>query len=113
MIDKYEDMVKNIAKKSTIHKKYVAILIYQKKVISIGYNYFKGKEYFIKDDYDYKLNKHTVHAEVACINNLKNKNILSKSSMIIFKIKNNEVEKTFCCENCYKVIKKYNIRRII
>lgn len=113
MIKKYEDIVKNMAKKSNVHKKYVAMLIYQKKVISVGYNDFKGKEYFIKENLDYKLNKYTVHAEVACINNLKNKNILSKSSIIIFKIKNNKVEKTYCCEKCFKIIKKYNIRRII
>ncbi len=101
------------AKKSSINKKYIAFLIYRGKIVSYGFNDFKGKEHFIRYEDEYKPNKHTIHAEVACINNIKDKSILSKCSILIYKIIDDEIVKTSCCINCYKVIKKYKIRRII
>lgn len=107
------DDIYKTAKKSNINKKYIAFLIYRGKIVSHGFNDFKGKEYFIRYNDEYKPNKYTIHAEVACINNIKDKSILSKCSIIIYKIIDDEIVKTSCCINCYKVIKKYKIRRII
>jgi|Laugresu1bdmlbsd_1035121.scaffolds.fasta_scaffold01599_4 hypothetical protein len=108
-----DENIYRTAKKSSIHKKYIAFLIYRGKIVSYGLNDFKGKEHFIRHEDEYKPNKHTIHAEVACINNIKDKSILSKCSILIYKIIDDEIIKTSCCINCYKIIKKYKIRRII
>lgn len=108
-----DNFIHEKANKSSIHKKYIAFLIYRGKIVSYGFNDFKGKKYTINHCEEYIPNKYTIHAEVACINNIKDKSILSKCSIVIYRIINDEIVKVSCCDNCYKIIKKYKIRRII
>jgi cytidine deaminase len=99
------------AKKSTVHSKFVAIIMYRNKVISTGFNYVKdisSKNSFEK----YEPNKHSVHAERDAIMKVKNKAILNKCRIIIYKLTHSGVPKE-CgpCEMCFKLLNKYCLKQ--
>lgn len=58
--------------------------------------------------------KYSVHAEQACINNVKNKNILKECTLVLLKLNRNGYL-TDCepCEMCAHIIKKYKIKKVI
>ncbi len=101
----------SIAKKSPVHSKFVAIIIFRNKVISTGFNYVKdisSKNALEK----YEPNKHSVHAERDAIMKVKNKTILNKCRIIIYKMTHSGVIKE-CgpCEMCFKLLNKYSLKQ--
>ncbi len=105
------DFLSIAAKKSSVHSKFVAVIMYRNKVISIGFNYVKdisSKNHFNK----YEPNKHSVHAERDAIMKVKNKAILNKCRIIIYKLTNSGVPKE-CgpCEMCFKLLNKYCLKQ--
>ena len=60
----------------------------------------------------YEKNTHSVHAEVNCIRKCRDKKILKKSTLIIIKIKHNNI--TYCepCEICWKYIRKHGVKTV-
>lgn len=104
------DKIINVSKKCEMKHKYIAVLIYKNKIISIGYN--KLKPVKSKKD-NYILNKYSIHAELNCINNCKNKKIIKDSKMILFRISKGQFIKCECCNICKKIIEKYNIKKVV
>jgi deoxycytidylate deaminase len=96
----------DIAILSNLSHKHGALLIHKNKIISIGYNYFEPY-----------LNKSlSIHAEVACILNIKKsaRNILNECEMYVIRL---SPIKGVCkyskpCDNCMNFINKYNIRKV-
>lgn len=107
------DQYMSIAKKSPVHSKFAAIIIHRNKVIATGYNYVTDIS-SKNSDCCYEPNKHSVHAEKHAIMNVKNKSILNKCTIIIFKITYSGVVKE-CrpCPMCQKLLNKYNLKQKI
>lgn len=99
------------AKKSTVHSKFVAIIMFRNKVISTGFN--SVKDISSKNCYEkYEPNKHSIHAERDAIMKVKNKAILNKCRIIIYKLTHSGVVKE-CgpCEMCFKLLNKYCLKQ--
>ena len=60
----------------------------------------------------YEAYKYSIHAEKNAIISVKNKNILSKSKIIIVKIINDKISYTNPCKMCSKLLNKYKLSRI-
>jgi deoxycytidylate deaminase len=64
----------------------------------------------------YVPHKYTIHAEKMCIMNCKNKKIISKCIMVLFRIIkiNNKYEFIDCqsCHMCQKLVKKMGIKKV-
>lgn len=97
------------ALKSTMNKKYGAILVDKNKVIGVGFNY-SNRISTINKTYIYEPNKYTIHAERSCILNSNVKVFKHFSYMIIVKIVNNKPVIVSSCPMCTKLLAKYNIR---
>jgi len=95
-----------IANKSSIKRKYCAIILNRNNIISYGYN--RSKIHTINND-DYISNKYCIHAEVDAIRKCTH---LKNCKMIIIKIINNEIQNAQPCNSCYKLLCKYNIQII-
>lgn len=102
-----------VAEKSPVHSKFAAIITHRNKVISYGYNYVTDIS-SKNADCCYEPNKHSVHAERHAIMNTKNKALLRKCNIIIFKITYSGVVKE-CrpCEMCQKLLDKYHLKQKI
>ncbi len=99
------------AKKSAVHSKFVAIIMYRNKVISTGFN--SVKDISSKNSFEkYEPNKHSIHAERDAIMKVKNKSILNKCRIIIYKLTHSGVAKE-CgpCEMCLKLLNKYYLKQ--
>lgn len=110
------------AYKSNMNKNYGAVLVYDNKIIGIGHNHSID---YITRSYNYigKERKimQNIHAEQdAIINAIKNgyKKLISKSEIYISRVLNNEdtveeviFQKAIPCENCKKIIEKYQIKK--
>lgn len=97
------------ANKSPMKNKYGALLIYRNKIISRGYNKFKGKP-TNNCLCIYESNKYSSHAEQNCISNCKNKKLIKKSDMILLRISYSEDARP--CNMCQHIINKYNINNL-
>lgn len=103
----YLEYAAEIALNSNMFQKHGAIIICQKKIIGTGYNtYSNNKSNFSK------------HAEVNCINNViktYGESILSKCELYVVRIgppcTNNIFKYSKPCNNCQKVINKFNIKK--
>lgn len=104
-----DDTLIKTALKSYQHRKYAALIIHRKKVISTGFNYLtkhsNGKR-------EYKPNKYSVHAERNAIMSVKNKHILPKCKILIIKIKQNEISPATPCSVCQELLDKYKLKAI-
>lgn len=96
------------AKNSNLNHKHGCIIIYDKEIISTGYN--KKNNSFTN---------YSIHAEVDAINNLnkkyKNKKIMNNSSLYVVRIRNglNDCLKmSKPCLNCAKKIMKLGIKNV-
>lgn len=116
------------AKKSPMKNKYGALLIFRNKIISRGYNKFKGKEYIshnidniinqknncfimlINSNTFYEPNKYSIHAEQNCISNCKNKNLIKNCDMLLLRI--SETNDVRPCNMCQHIIDKYNLKKL-
>ena len=98
------------ALKSTMNKKYGAVLVYKKKVIGVGFN-FSNRISNVNKIYIYEPNKYTVHAERACILNSNIRVFKNFTYMIIVKIVNNKPVIVGSCNMCYKLLDKYKLNR--
>lgn len=100
----YLEMAAKIALNSNMSHKHGAIIVYKKKIISTGYNYFSS----------HLCHDYSIHAEVAAIMNIKSKkDILSECEMYVVRIAriDNVLKYSKPCDNCKKVINKFNIKK--
>jgi deoxycytidylate deaminase len=115
------------AKKSPMKNQYGALLIYRNKIISRGYNKFKGilsKNKSCNNYHDYQLdinniigckilyksNKYSSHAEQNCIANCKDKYLISKCDMLLLRISHSDDVRP--CDMCQHIINKYNVKKL-
>jgi cytidine deaminase len=95
--------------------KYGALLIYRNKIISRGYNKFKGvlgkiHNILLGCSILYESNKYSSHAEQNCIANCRDKYLISKCDMILLRISDsNDVRP---CNLCQHLINKYNVKKL-
>ncbi len=92
--------------KSDLINKYIAIIYYRNKIISIGYNYLNKCKFI---DNEYCTYKYSIHAELNAISQIKNKNILNNCYIIIMKYNNNNYNNAIPCDKCKKLISKYKL----
>jgi deoxycytidylate deaminase len=100
------------ALKSNMQHRHACIIIFRKKIISVGYNYYKLWNGKIYSDFNksYESNKYSIHAEQDAIQKIKNKNILKYCKIYIIRItKNNIIEQGIPCENCNNLLNKYKL----
>ena len=109
-MDTFDDYI-SIAEKSPVHSKFAAVILHRNKVVATGYNYVTDIS-SKNSGCCYEPNKHSVHAERHAIMNVKNKTILRKCSIIIFKITYSGVIKE-CqpCQMCQKLLDKYQLKQ--
>ena len=90
--------------KSNIKHQCCAIIIHRNKILSIGINRF---------NYSYNK-KYTIHAEENAISKIKNKTILKNCKMyLIKKTISNKIIDCNPCLNCFKILNKYKLNKII
>ena len=100
------------ARKSPMKNQYGALLICRNKIISRGYNKFKGIIYqnIINSKMIYESNKYSSHAEQNCIANCKDKYLISNCNMLLLRISDsNDVRP---CNICQHIINKYNVKKL-
>jgi deoxycytidylate deaminase len=110
-----EELLIKTANKSTMNTKYVCIITYRDKIISLGYNYFKNKVKENLSNNIYECNKYSIHAEKNAIMQIKNKDILKYCKIYIIKIKKDNINKYLIeqgipCPMCYNLLNKYKIK---
>ena len=122
--NKYFKLAKNASEFSDCNIKVGAILVYKKKVISVGWNTNKSnpiqKHYNVyrnSDNRKFDVDKHIngVHAEMMCIMNAKKcfKGDFSKCSIFVYsKTKNNKTRLARPCAACMKALEDNNIYNI-
>jgi deoxycytidylate deaminase len=103
----------NTALKSTMNHKHGCIIMYRNKIISTGYNYFKGR---LSNNYsdDYIPNKYSIHAEKDAILKIKDKSVLKNCKIYVIRLKNPRsksiiTENGVMCDMCNHLIKKYGL----
>lgn len=101
------DIAHKYALKSDLKTRYAAILVYRKKIISVGYNHYYGLVRYYMGEYN--RFKFSMHAEVDCIMNCKKKDLLPKSTIYIYCVNKDNVAP---CEICMKFIERYKIKKI-
>jgi len=113
-----ETLIKT-ALKSNMKHKHGCVILYKKKIISKGFNYYKISN-LLYNNYtvqQYENNKYSVHAEQNAINKIRNKLLLCKCTIYIIRLKNlneitidnNNIELGIPCEACNNLINKYKI----
>lgn len=108
LLETHIEAAKNEAKKSTMNQQHGCVIIKDGKIISRGHN-------FITDE---MCHLHSVHSEVAAINNLmkwqKTKKYLEEAIMIVVRItgKKQQFNLSSPCDSCTKYIKKHGIGTI-
>lgn len=102
----YFKKAEEIARLSNMNHKHGCCIVYKNKIISIANNYHPS----------YLNNSYSIHAEVACILNLKKnrRNILKECELYIIRL--SPIENVFKyskpCKNCTDFINQYNIKKI-
>lgn len=103
---KFLDIAGKIALNSSMLHKHGALIVHKNKIVSYGFNY----------RCDTLSKNYSIHAEICAINNMKNKSIFNECDMYVVRIAsdtyNNILKYSKPCENCKKIINKYNIRKI-
>jgi deoxycytidylate deaminase len=101
------DEAYNEAIKSPMNKKIGAILVYRNKIISRGHNYYNMQTVFNTNVFLF-----STHAEVDCISKCKHSK-KSKSVLYIIRVDNNgNIIPIKPCDNCKKIIDKYELKYI-
>lgn len=103
------DKAASYAKNSNLNHKHGCIIVYDKEIISTGYNKKNNS-----------LTNYSIHAEVDAINNLnkkyKNKRIMNNASLYVVRIRNgiNDdcLKMSKPCLNCAKKIMKLGIKNV-
>lgn len=102
----YFKKAEEIAKLSNMYHKHGSCIVYKNKIISIANNYHPK---YLKDSY-------SIHAEVACILNLKKnrRKILEECELYIIRLSpiDNIFKYSKPCKNCTNFINQYNIKKI-
>ena len=95
------------ALKSEMNFNHGSVLIYRGRIIGKGFNSYHDSNY--KEEY-------SLHAEISAINNALKKihvNDLKKCELVIIRInKNGDFLNSKPCDNCARIIKNYNIKKI-
>ncbi len=88
--------------KSTLKRKYAAILVYRGKIISTGFNQHRRSNCVrVTEDY-----LHGIHAEHDCVMNCKTPRLIPYSTIYIFCIRNGILQPVDPCESCKRLLTK-------
>lgn len=89
-----------------------AVILQKNKVIAVGRNYIH-KTHPITHDHDVTKFK-TQHAEVTCILQIKNKDILDKATIVVFRQnKKGEFSIARPCVMCRSILKSFGVKKMI
>lgn len=112
--DDFLAIASNEAKKSVMYHQYGAVVVYRTKIIGIGYNK-RYPDYNIhhKNYAHNKAGKYSIHAEVAAISSVQNKNLLKNSILIVVRIESDgSMTKSQPCENCKRTILENKLKKV-
>lgn len=104
-IQKFIEILKDEARKSSMIHKHSACVIKDNKILAIGYNYSLSKNIG---------NKYSIHAEVSALLNLPKvyRNKKESYDLIVIRVSNDEVRLSKPCKNCQNFISKFNIKTV-
>jgi tRNA(Arg) A34 adenosine deaminase TadA len=89
-----------------------AVIIKSGKIISKSFNQGDKTHTYIKRNGEHY--NQTIHAELACIFKVKNKELLQGATIIVYReTKNGDLGNSRPCPMCYKLIQASGIKRII
>lgn len=109
---------KQASQKSTFHTMIGAVIVSNGKVISTGWNQEKTHP-FVKLNGQYKTADgwhiaKNIHAEVAAVFKIKNKESLEGATIIVYRQgKNGDMLNSRPCPMCEKVLRQYGFKKMI
>ena len=100
-----------MAMKSNQRAKYAAVIIHRNRIIGIGYNHLISNS-SNDSQYLYEIYKHSIHAERNAIMNVKDKNMLSSSKIVIVRLNDGNIVPAKPCEMCKRLLNKYKLGKV-
>lgn len=97
--------------KSNQRAKYAAMIIHRNKVIGVGYNCVSSYSTITTNDF-YEVYKYSNHAERNAIMNVRNKNLLPSSKIVIVRLNDGKIVQAKPCKMCQNLLNKYKVSKI-